>query len=127
MIILRPKNVIFERFWPLSKFHFPACSTLVIYLSFWGVGEERKGNSLLATSCDVLLHDFLDFSMIKFFCGAVKKCVFFMFLKNICFPSQRLICPNTDQWSIWLYFLFDFDLHDARVLRMATETVVVRR
>ena len=28
MIILRPKNVTFERFWPLSKFHFPACSTL---------------------------------------------------------------------------------------------------
>ena len=28
MIILRPKNVIFERFWQLSKFHFPACSTL---------------------------------------------------------------------------------------------------
>ena len=25
MIILRRKNVIFERFW---KFHFPACSTL---------------------------------------------------------------------------------------------------
>ena len=38
MIILRPKNVIFERFWPLSKFHFPACSTLVInerFLSFY--------------------------------------------------------------------------------------------
>ena len=31
MIILRPKNVIFKRFWPLSKFHFPACSTLDIY------------------------------------------------------------------------------------------------
>ena len=30
MIILRPKNVIFERFWPFSKFHFPACSTLHI-------------------------------------------------------------------------------------------------
>ena len=30
MIILRPKNVIFERFRPLSKFHFPACSTLII-------------------------------------------------------------------------------------------------
>ena len=30
MIILRPKNVIFERLWLLSKFHFPACSTLVI-------------------------------------------------------------------------------------------------
>ena len=28
MIILKPKNVIFERFWPLSKFYFPACSTL---------------------------------------------------------------------------------------------------
>ena len=28
MIILRPKNVIFERFWPLSKFDFLACSTL---------------------------------------------------------------------------------------------------
>ena len=27
---LRPKNVIFERFWPFSKFHFLACSTLVI-------------------------------------------------------------------------------------------------
>ena len=23
------QNVIFERFWPISKFHFPACSTLV--------------------------------------------------------------------------------------------------
>ena len=30
MIILRPKNVIFECFWPFSKFHFPACSTLII-------------------------------------------------------------------------------------------------
>ena len=30
MVILRPKNVIFERFWPVSKFHFPACSTLSI-------------------------------------------------------------------------------------------------
>ena len=29
MIILTPKNAIFERFWPLSKFHFPACSTLI--------------------------------------------------------------------------------------------------
>ena len=28
MIILRPKNIIFEGFWPLSKFHFTACSTL---------------------------------------------------------------------------------------------------
>ena len=28
MIISRPKNVILERFWPLSKFHFPACSSL---------------------------------------------------------------------------------------------------
>ena len=28
MIILRPKNIIFERFGPLSKF--PACSTLLI-------------------------------------------------------------------------------------------------
>ena len=25
-----PKNVIFERFWPVSKFHSPACNTLVI-------------------------------------------------------------------------------------------------
>ena len=24
------QNVIFERLWPLSKFHFPACSTLMI-------------------------------------------------------------------------------------------------
>ena len=30
MNILRPKNVIYERIWPLSKFHFPACSTLNI-------------------------------------------------------------------------------------------------
>ena len=30
MIILRPKNVNFERFWPPSKFHFPACSTLLV-------------------------------------------------------------------------------------------------
>ena len=30
MIILRPKTVIFEGFWPVSKFHFSACSTLVI-------------------------------------------------------------------------------------------------
>ena len=30
MIILKPKNVIFEGFWPLSKFHFQACSTLII-------------------------------------------------------------------------------------------------
>ena len=30
MIILRPKKVIFERFWPFSKFHLPACSTLVV-------------------------------------------------------------------------------------------------
>ena len=33
MIILRPKNVIFERFWPLSKFHFSAYSTLFIQYS----------------------------------------------------------------------------------------------
>ena len=36
MIILRLKNVIFERFWPLSKFHFPACSTLPITRRLWG-------------------------------------------------------------------------------------------
>ena len=30
MIILRRENVIFERVCPLSKFHFPACSTLHI-------------------------------------------------------------------------------------------------
>ena len=30
MILLRPENVIFERFWPLSKFNFLACSTLVM-------------------------------------------------------------------------------------------------
>jgi len=30
MIILRPKNVIFDRFWPLSKCHFPAGSTLIM-------------------------------------------------------------------------------------------------
>ena len=34
MIIWRPKNVIFERFWPFSKFHFPACNTLVILETF---------------------------------------------------------------------------------------------
>jgi len=34
MIILRPKNVIFEPFWPFSKFHFPACATLMIMVSF---------------------------------------------------------------------------------------------
>ena len=28
--ISRPKNVIFERFKHLSKFHFPACTTLVM-------------------------------------------------------------------------------------------------
>ena len=33
-VILRPKNVIFERFWHLSKFHFPACNTLVIIDKF---------------------------------------------------------------------------------------------
>ena len=32
MIILRPKNVFFERFGPLSKFHFPGCSTLSMTL-----------------------------------------------------------------------------------------------
>ena len=30
MIILRPKNVNFPRFWPFSKFHFSACSTLIM-------------------------------------------------------------------------------------------------
>ena len=35
MIILRPKNVIFERLWLLSKFHFLACSTL--YIRYQGV------------------------------------------------------------------------------------------
>ena len=30
MIILRQENVIFEPFWPFSKFHFPACATLLI-------------------------------------------------------------------------------------------------
>ena len=34
MIILRPKNVIFERFWPLSKFYFPAYRTLHIMHEF---------------------------------------------------------------------------------------------
>ena len=28
------QNIIFERFWPLSKFHFPACSTLIITTYF---------------------------------------------------------------------------------------------
>ena len=27
--IFWPKNVIFQRFWPLSKFSFPACTTLI--------------------------------------------------------------------------------------------------
>ena len=36
MIILRPKSVIFERFWLLPKFHFPGCSTLYIsYIFFY--------------------------------------------------------------------------------------------
>ena len=35
MIILRPEIVIFERFSPPSKFHFPACSTLYIINIFW--------------------------------------------------------------------------------------------
>ena len=30
MIIKRPKNLIFKRFGSLSKFHFPACSTLAM-------------------------------------------------------------------------------------------------
>ena len=34
-MILRPKNVIFEPFWPFSKFHFPACATLFIMQSFF--------------------------------------------------------------------------------------------
>ena len=36
MIILRPKNVIFERFWPFSKFYFPACRTLNIIDKYFG-------------------------------------------------------------------------------------------
>ena len=32
MIILRPENAIFERFWPFSKFHLSACSTLSVLL-----------------------------------------------------------------------------------------------
>ena len=43
MIILRPKNVIFERFRPLSKFYFPACSTLLMMKS------EREMNQLIHT------------------------------------------------------------------------------
>ena len=42
MIILRAKNVIFERFWPLSKFHFPACSTLLTFKILIQIAEEPK-------------------------------------------------------------------------------------
>ena len=41
MIILRPKNVIFERFWPLSKLHFSACSTLPMIGVFWKISESK--------------------------------------------------------------------------------------
>ena len=34
------KNVIFERFLPLSKFHFPACSTLIML-------TEKRDDKLL--------------------------------------------------------------------------------
>ena len=40
MIILRPKYVIFERFWPFTKFHFPACSTLYITLGLCKLEKE---------------------------------------------------------------------------------------
>ena len=44
MIILRPKNVIFERFWPFSKFHFPACSTLAISMLTYFIINSVKLN-----------------------------------------------------------------------------------
>ena len=46
MIILRPKNVIFERFWPFSKFHFPACTILFIInkIELLSSDEERFSN-----------------------------------------------------------------------------------
>ena len=40
IIILRPKNVIFERFWPFSKFHFPACSTLPMTLQLFKIDKK---------------------------------------------------------------------------------------
>ena len=42
MIILRPKNVIFERFWIFPKFHFPACSTLIIVQLILNVCHDEK-------------------------------------------------------------------------------------
>ena len=49
MIILRPRNVMFERFWPLSKFHFPVCSTLIISsINFCGcICSKASDNNVL--------------------------------------------------------------------------------
>ena len=40
MIILRHKNVILERFWPLLKFHFLACSTLDMSHIIWLISSN---------------------------------------------------------------------------------------
>ena len=53
MIIFRHKNDHFERFWPFSKFHFPACSTLYIrevicfYLYNWHQLPASEARELL--------------------------------------------------------------------------------
>ena len=47
MIIFRLKNVIFESFWPLPKFHFPACSTLDMTKKKDKYLDGGKGSSLV--------------------------------------------------------------------------------
>ena len=56
MITLRPKNVIFERFWPVSKFYFPACSTLSMMLIIRTVHFFEKFDSWLTPGLPVTWH-----------------------------------------------------------------------
>ena len=54
MIILRPKNVNFERFWPLSKFHFPACSTLAMTHFFYFYDEGDSENVAINNKTEIV-------------------------------------------------------------------------
>ena len=58
------KNVIFDRFWPVSKFYFPACSTLIMFQTwkiFWPQiccrrtkESNSRGQNILRAHGDIL-------------------------------------------------------------------------
>ena len=74
MVILIPKNVIFERFWPLSKLHFPACSTLNRTqkrptILFWYMESIARNVVFKSIIESVLTFQFFLYISIKYICS----------------------------------------------------------